>query len=178
MQQLFKTLLLTVLLLCDASAISWDAPGDSRARDQVKAIASGTKSIANVTIRGHDRSFVLVDLTLSRMMNSSILKGNLVNRTNKSLDEATFEVKAYDREGNLLRGVEEKTIFTASQLEAGGSYPLNSGYGLWLQGIPPDAISRLEVSETNDETDDTLLLQSIPLVSYVVYSEEYSGIEE
>lgn len=111
-------------------------------------------------------------------MSSSILKGNLINRTGKTLDGATFEVRAYDRDGNLLRGVEEKTIFTASQLEAGGRQPLNSGYGVWLQGIPPDAISRLEVSEISDETSGALLLQSIPLMSYTVFLQEYSKIEE
>ncbi|HKC64532.1 MAG TPA: hypothetical protein VKB86_12905 [Pyrinomonadaceae bacterium] len=177
MLRLIKTLLLAVLLLCGASAVLWRAQGSNKGQ-RIEARTSATKSFMSVMVRADGGSYVLVDLTLKRMMSSSILKGNLINRTTKTLDNATFEVKAYDREGNLLRGVEEKTIFTASQIEAGGNEPLNAGYGVWLQGIPPDAISRLEVSEIGDETGGALQLRSIPLVSYTVFSEEYSEIEE
>lgn len=179
MRRFNKTLsLVALLLLCGASAVLWSARGNNREGQRAKARASAAKSFRSVTVQSDRGSFVLVDATLSRMKGSSILKGNLVNRTGKSLDEATFEVKAYDREGNILRGVEGKTIFTANQLEAGESQPINYGYGVWLQGISPDAISRLEVYETSYETDGALLLRAIPLVSYTVFLEEYSQIEE
>lgn len=177
MRRLITTLLLGVMLSCGTTAVTLGARGDNRASREVEAGASSRKSLSNVALGVDGGSFILVDLNLKRAMRSSILEGNLINRTNKPLDEATFEVKAYDREGNLLRGVEEKTIFTASQLEAGASQPLNYGYGVWLQGIPLDAVSRIEVYRSGDE-EGVVPLQSIPLVNYVVFSGTYSEIEE
>ncbi|MDQ3817836.1 MAG: hypothetical protein M3362_09110 [Acidobacteriota bacterium] len=178
MRRLITTLLLGAMLSCGTTAVTLGARGGNRAGREVEAVATSRKSLQNVTLGVDDGSFILADLNLKRAMHSSILEGELVNRTNRALDEVTFEVKAYDREGNLLRGVEEKTIFTASQLEAGASQPLNYGYGVWLQGIPLDAVSRIEIYKASDEVGGAPLLQSIPLVNYVVFSEKYSETEE
>lgn len=112
------------------------------------------------------------------MSTSAVLKGQLINKTKRPLDEVTFEVRAYDHDGQLLKGIEEKTIFIAHQLKPRASTALNSGYGVWLQGIPPDAVSTIEISETSDDSATSFPIQVIPFASHAVTWKEDSEIEE
>jgi hypothetical protein len=115
---------------------------------------------------------------LTGVMKSVILKANLVNRTGRSLEQATFEIKAFDRDGRPLKGVEEKTIFVVAQLKAHASMPVNSGYGVWLQGIPLDSIARIEISETGDAAARASLLRMIPFAEHAVFWKDSAEIEE
>jgi len=164
MQRPVKNLLLSVLLILCAPLGFHHAQGE---RDlEMKSNAEGARStsagqVGSVAAQINGGSFVLEDLSLTGTTGSTILKGNLVNRTNHRLDPVTFEVKAYDRAGNPLRGFEEKTIFTARSLDADACAPINSGYGVWLQGIPLNSISRIEIYETSEQTDAALVSQSL-----------------
>lgn len=154
MPRLVKMLLLAALLVVCAPIGPRRAQGgvDHELNDKPESAETTFSRARGVAVQINGGLFELRDLSLAEAASSTILKGDLVNRTNRHLDQITFEVKAYDREGNLLRGVEEKTIFTAHQLEPGMGASINSGYGTWLQGIPLRAIARVEISETNDET--------------------------
>ena len=181
MRRFVKILLLCALLLSCASLGLWRAQGQHEARSQrsIEAAPQSVSRFGDVTIYVREGSFALKNLVLTGMTGSVILKGNLVNRTNHYLDQATFEVKAYDRNGRLLKGVEEKTIFTVNQFKANASMPVNSGYGVWLQGIALDNISRIEISETgDDDAARSSLIRVIPFASHAVFGKDYSGIEE
>jgi hypothetical protein len=180
MQRFVKILLLSALLLSCASLGLWHAQGQREARSQqsIEAAPQSVSRFGDVTVYVREGSFALKNLMLTGMTGSVILKGNLVNRTNHYLDEATFEIKAYGRDGRLLKGVEEKTIFAVHQFKANASMPVNSGYGVWLQGIPLDNIARIEISETGDEAARSSLIRMIPFANHAVFWKDYSEIEE
>jgi hypothetical protein len=96
-------------------------------------------------------AFVLKNLQLFRAGRSTRLEGKLFNQTNQRWNGAVFAVRAYDTTGRPLRGVEEETIFSVNQIGKGKSALINSGYGVWLEGIPYDNIARLEVVLLEDE---------------------------
>jgi hypothetical protein len=180
MRRLVKIILLPAMLLACASAGLLHVRGqrEARSNQSVEATPRSVNRFGDVTVYVKEDSFALKNLILTRMMGSVILKGNLVNKTNHYLDEATFEIKAYDRDGRLLKGVEAKTIFALRQFKANASMPVNSGYGVWLQGIPLDTIARIEISETGDEAARASLVRMIPFASHAAFWKDYSEVEE
>lgn len=180
MRRLVKILLLPALLLVCGSVGLLHVRGQREAKaNQSNEVARQSVSrFGDVTVYVREDSFALKNFVLTKMTGSVILKGNLVNKTNHYLDEATFEIKAYGRDGRLLRGVEAKTVFAVRQFKANASASLNSGYGVWLQGIPLDAIARIEISETDDDAARSSLVRMIPFASHTAFWKDYSGIEE
>jgi hypothetical protein len=96
-------------------------------------------------------SFVLTDLRLISVGGSTRMTGKLVNRTKRTWENLVFTVSAYDSAGRPLRGIERETIFGIHQLGKGKSASINSGYGVWLEGIPLNAIARLEAVLSDDK---------------------------
>lgn len=103
-----------------------------------------------LTILLDEGAFVLKDLRLVPVGGSTKINGRLVNQTKRRWDTIVFAVRAFDRAGQRLRGVEAETIFGVHQLSRGKSAPLNSGYGVWLEGIPASAVARLEIVVLED----------------------------
>jgi hypothetical protein len=180
MRRFVKILLLPALLLACASVGLLHVRGQREVKQNqsVEVAPRSVSRFGDVTVYVREDSFALKNLMLTKMAGSVVLKGNLVNKTNRYLDEVTFEIKAYDRDGKLLKGVEEKTIFAVPQLKAHASMPVNSGYGVWLQGIPLDNIARIEISETGDEMGASSLMRMIPFASHAAFWKDYSEIEE
>ena len=172
-------LLLAFALSC-ASIGLWRVQGQRSSKSNHMAEAANSKDARSggVTAHFNDDSFVLKNMKLSRIVSSTVMQAEVVNKSNRHLAQATFEVRAFDGDGKLLRGVERRTIFTVNQLKAHASAPINSGYGVWLQGIPLDRIARVEISETSDEMNAASALKVIPLASHVAAWKEYSEIEE
>ena len=171
--------LLMVLLTCAIVGL-WQAEGRRAAFSQQSFAppAPASKPHANMIVRVGNSSFVLKDLKMKRAGSSTILKGKLSSTQSQLVNQATFEIRAYDYTGALLRGVEEKTIFTVRRLKARASLPLNSGHGVWLQGIPLDRIARLEVIESNEKLGQSDLERFFPFASHAVDGKRYSEIEE
>jgi len=171
---------LLVMLVACASVELWQAEGrrTASAQQSFAPASPASRPHANITIRVADGSFIMKDLKLNRAGTSTILKGKVSNKQARHLNQVTFEVKAYDRTGALLRGVEEQTIFTAHRLKANASVPLNSGYGVWLQGISLDDIARLEIIEAGEETGSSSLTRLVPFTSHAVDWKRYSETEE
>jgi hypothetical protein len=182
MQRLVKIILPPALLLACVSAGFWTVRGQREGakpgRRSIEAAPRSVSRFGDVTVYVQTDSLALKNLRLTGMTKSVILNGNLVNRTGRSLNEATFEVKAYDRDGRFLKGVEEKTIFVVNQLKAHASAPVNYGYGVWLQGIPLETIARIEISETGDENARSSLLRMIPFADHAAFWKDYSEVEE
>lgn len=95
--------------------------------------------------------FRLTDLRLVRVGGSTKLNGKLSNQTKQAWPAVVFAVRAYDSSGHQLRGVERETIFGFNQLAKDKSVSINSGYGVWLEGIPLSTIARIEVVLLDDE---------------------------
>lgn len=121
---------------------------DSGAR---RLAASASRTHQDLTIALDEGAFVLKNLQLVRLGGSTRLEGKLVNQTKQRWNEAVFAVRAYDKSGRQLRGVEEETIFSINQLGKGKSALINSGYGVWLEGIHYNNIARVEIVLLEDE---------------------------
>ena len=147
-------LFLMVLSLMIEPLGSWLARERSRpiAQTRTQARASESRPHQALTITLDEGAFILKDLRLVPIGGSTRLIGKLVNQTKRRWDTIVFAVRAFDRNGKRLRGVEEDTIFGFHQLGRGKSAPLNSGYGVWLEGIPINAIARLEVIVDDEES--------------------------
>jgi hypothetical protein len=180
MQRIVKIVLILALL-------SWAAIGLRHARGQrsnesIPANAfvatSSSRTHEDIAVYADDRSFVLKNLTLARMTGSTVLKGEIVNNESRDREQVSFEVRAYNRGGQLLTGPERETIFTAGRLKANTSAPINHDYGVWLQGVHLDDIARIEVSETGAEPRTSTLARMIPLASHALTWKRYSEIEE
>lgn len=130
-------------------------------------IADGRRIYPALTIPLAGGNFKLKDLQLSSVGRSTKLSGRLVNETQQQWDIIVFAVKAYDRSGRQLRGVERETVFGFNQLGKGKSAAINSGYGVWLEGIPFKAIARVEV-----------VLLDAPRAAHSKTMEKLSRIEE
>ena len=180
MRRQFKIVPLLVMLAACAIVGLFQAQGRRTASAQQSFAPSSTarRPHANMIIRVANGSVVMKDLRLNRAGTSTILKGEVFNNKARRVNQATFEIKAYDQRGRLLRGVEEQTIFTVHGLKANDSLPLNSGYGVWLQGIPLDSIARLEISEINGETSVSSLTRLVPFTSHAVDLKKFSEVEE
>lgn len=153
MRKLCKIVLILALLSCAAVGLR-QAQGQrddklSSGRAKIVAVSRAHK---DVTVRVSDGSFILKNLKLTKASGSAILKGYVVNKTNHKREEVSFEVRAYDGDGQILKGSERETIFAVRELEANESAQINQGYGVWLQGIPLEAVARIEILETSDET--------------------------
>ena len=109
------------------------------------AAVDGSRPYKDLAVRVDGGEFVLKNLSLTRMAGSTKLTGDLLNNTGQRWNKAAFEVRAYDRDGKLLKGLENLTIFEFNDLERDASAPLDWGYGVWLEGVAIDAIARLEV---------------------------------
>lgn len=150
LQRLVRIALLPTLILASAPLALWRAqekhPPRAASPQQINSSVQRARRYRDVRIPFATGSLTLKNLKLVRMMESTIVKGKIVNHTNRKWDRLSLEIRAYDSNGNLLRGAESTTIFDFHQLRARASMPLNSGYGVWLEAIPFDAVSRLEVS--------------------------------
>lgn len=121
------------------------------AQSVVETGASQSRPYQSLTIATTGGSFVLNDLRLVRTGASTKLEGKLINRTGQRWDKIVFALKAYDSNGRQLTGVESETIFGFHQVGKGKSVPINSGYGVWLEGIPLSAVARVEVFLLDDD---------------------------
>ncbi|HEX8491437.1 MAG TPA: hypothetical protein VF658_01220 [Pyrinomonadaceae bacterium] len=118
----------------------------------------------SLTVAFDEGDFVLKDLRLVPVGGSTRLNGKLVNQTKRRWETIVFAVRAFDRTGKRLRGVEEETIFGFHQLARGKSAPINSGYGVWLEGIPFSAVARLEIVVLDDASPTAHANQHTPAV--------------
>lgn len=146
-------LFLMVLSLMIEPLGPWQARERPRSVAQTSAQPNARDSRPHqpLTVVLDDGAFVLKDLRLAPIGGSTRLSGKLINQTKRRWTAIVFAVRAFDRNGQRLRGVEAETIFGFHQLERGKSAPLNSGYGVWLEGIPLSAVARLEVVVLDDE---------------------------
>jgi hypothetical protein len=146
-------LLLMLMSLMIEPLGPWQA--QNRARQVVDTSAARStadnRAYPALTVQLDEGQFKLTDLRLASVGGSTRLNGKLVNQTKRLWPSAVFAVKAYDTNGRQLRGVEKETIFGFHQLGKGKSISINSGYGVWLEGISLSAISRLEVVLLDDE---------------------------
>ncbi|HEX8000640.1 MAG TPA: hypothetical protein VF528_19830 [Pyrinomonadaceae bacterium] len=130
----------------------------NRTRQLANANTNAASSVVNIkshpslTVPFDEGRFRLTDLRLVRVGGSTRLNGKLVNQTKQSWPAVVFAVRAYDSNGRQLRGVERETIFGFNQLAKDKSVSINSGYGVWLEGIPLSAIARLEVVLLDEES--------------------------
>jgi hypothetical protein len=136
------------------------------------------RPLEDSAVRVRDGSFILKNLTLTKMSGSTLLRGDLVNKTKQKQDSVFFEVRAYDPEGRLLKGLESRTIFAAQKLKAGRAVPINHGYGVWLQGIALEKIARVEIVEASTESGRSALSRTIPLASHALSLKRDVEIEE
>ena len=111
-----------------------------------------SKQYPSLTVALDEGSFVLRDLRLNSVGGSTRINGQLVNQTKQQWESVLLTVKAYDVSGRRLKGVERETVFGFNQLGKGKSASINSGYGVWLEGIPLQSIARLEVSLQDDDS--------------------------
>lgn len=136
----------------------WQARERTRQPAQTATRQSGARQSAAdsrphraLSIPFDDGAFLAKDLRLVPIGGSTMLHGQLVNQTKRRQEKFVFAVRAYDRTGKQLKGVEEETIFGFHKLGRDKSVPLNSGYGVWLEGIPFNAVARLEIVVLDDE---------------------------
>ncbi|MBA3804839.1 MAG: hypothetical protein H0X14_03895 [Acidobacteria bacterium] len=142
-----KVIIFAAFILTDAISEIHVASGPRASQPPVNAEAGRRRTMPHKDIRLEVRggSLVLKGLTLNERTDSTILRGFLVNKTNRMWTNVIFEILAYDKNGDRIKGVEEENIFKVQQLGKGATVPINSGYGMWLQGIRIEDISRLEV---------------------------------
>ncbi len=141
-------LLMVVSLMIEPLASPWQA----RER-RVRPVKASAQSPSSDESRPHpslaiplaEGGFVLKDLRLVRVGASTRLDGKLVNQTKRRWERITFALKAYDGAGRQLKGIERETVFAFNQLGKGKSSVLNSGYGVWLEGINFQRVARVEV---------------------------------
>jgi hypothetical protein len=140
--------------------------------------AASSRAHREIKVDANDGSFVLKNLRLERMSGSTILKGNVLNKTKRKHEQVSFLVRAYNLDGQLLKGLEAETIFTAQGLKANAAVPINHGYGVWLQGISLNDIARIEISEVGKDAGTATLTRMIPLASHALDVQRYAEIEE
>ena len=177
-----KIILAVALLACAAVGLR-HARGQGgyktqQGRAAAAAAAAANRPLEDSEVRVRDGSFVLKNLTLTKISGSTLLKGKVVNRTDRKREQVSFEVKAYGPDGQILKGLENRTIFVARGLKAGSSAPINHGYGVWLQGVASEKIARVEISEAGTGLRSSALAQAIPLASHALDLKRYAEIEE
>ncbi|HEX8922321.1 MAG TPA: hypothetical protein VF766_12675 [Pyrinomonadaceae bacterium] len=181
MRKLLKILFILALL-------SWGALGLRHAQGQrdkasltrgavVAPMASDRRQV-QITINAGDGSFVMQNLTLTKMAGSTVLRGNVLNKSKHKREQVSFLVRAYGRDGLVLKGLESETVFTAQELKANSSVPINHGYGVWLQGILTEDIARIEISEIGQAHDIPIMAWIKPLEKESLDLASYAEIEE
>lgn len=181
MRSPLKIVLVAVLMSCAALGLRHVQGQGERKLNQGRftaAAASSNRALGDSIVPVQDGSFVLKNLTLVRMSGSTILKGKIVNKTTHKREQVSFEVRAYDGSGQLLKGLENKTIFAAQELKAGAAAPINHGHGVWLQGVPSEKIARIEISEIGQEVGGSRLSRAIPFASHARNWKRYVDVEE
>jgi hypothetical protein len=181
MRKLIQIALILALLSWAAVGLRY-AQGQRTGNQSVsrsRAVASlGSQPHKELTIETGGGSFVLKNLTLLRMTGSTVLKGNIVNKTNRRREQVSFEVRAYDRDGRVLTGLESQTIFAGHELKANASTPINQGYGVWLQGIALEDIARIEISEIGQEHYIPIVARMLPLAAHALAWKRDAEMEE
>jgi hypothetical protein len=119
---------------------------------QARRVDLSSKQYPSLTVALDEGSFVLRDLRLTSVGGSTRINGQLVNQTKQQWESILLAVTAYDASGKRLKGVERETVFAFNQLGKGKSASINSGYGVWLEGIPLQSIARLEVGLQDDDS--------------------------
>jgi pSer/pThr/pTyr-binding forkhead associated (FHA) protein len=177
-------IVITALLACGAAAgglrrtLAQRGDDNTPARNSF-APAAASRAHAEVRVDSGDGPFVLKNLTLARVSGSTLIKGKLVNKTKRKRERVSFEVRAYDADGRIVRGLENITIFEARGLKADAAVPLNHGYGIWLQGVPFERVARIEISEMGEEAGSlSALSRLMPLASHALRWERDSEMEE
>lgn len=178
-QKLFKIVIISALLFWAAAGlrhVQGQRDSESMTRSAV-AIVSNRPQV-EMRIYAGDNSLVLKNPALEKMAGSTILKGDIVNLTKRKREQVSFVVRAYGRDGQVLKGLESETIFTAQGLKARASVPINHGYGVWLQGILADDIVRIEISEISQAQDIPIMARMIPFPAHALDLKRYSDVEE
>jgi pSer/pThr/pTyr-binding forkhead associated (FHA) protein len=180
MRRLIKIVLVLTLLACAAAGVRHALAQRGNDSDmQRSAFASAvSRPHAEIRVDVGEGSFVLKNLTLARVNGSTVLKGSVVNKTKHTREQVSFEVRAYDRDGRVLKGLESKTVFAAHKLKANSSAPINHGYGVWLQGVSLEDVARIEVSETGERADVPIMARLIPLAGHALDVKRYAEIDE
>ena len=177
-----KIILIVAALSCTALGFRHVQGQSEQELTQGRLVAtantSGSRPLEDAVVRAHGGSFALKNLTLTRVSGSTVLKGKIRNKTGRRYEQVSFEVRAYGRDGQLLRGLESKIIFAAHELKANASAPINYGHGVWLQGVPAEKIARIEISETGQGIGASRLARRIPLYSHAQDWKRYVEIEE
>jgi|ERR1044071_6201036 hypothetical protein len=175
-----KIILVLALIACAAIGLRHVQGQSDHQLNQgrVSALAASNRPLEDSTVQAQGGAFVLKNMTLIKMKGSTILKGKVVNKTNRKYEQVFFEVRAYDRDGQILKGLENKTIFASQELKAGASTTINHGYGVWLQGVPAEKIARIEIVENGKEMVSSTLARMIPLASHALDLKRYAEIEE
>jgi hypothetical protein len=179
MRKLFKIVVIVALL-------SWAAAGLRHAQGQRSGESMTRSAVATVSNRPQveiriyagDGSLALKNPALEKMAGSTVLKGNIINRAKRKREQVSFVVKAYGHDGQVLRGLESETVFTAQELRANASVPINHGYGVWLQGIPAENIARIEISEISQAQDIPIMARLIPFPAHALALKRYADVEE
>jgi hypothetical protein len=182
MRSSVKIILIIALVSCAAIGLR-HAQGQNNYTSNQRGTEAMTATITNrplkdSEIRVRDGSFVLKNLTLTKMSGSTILRGKVLNKTGRKYERVSFEVRAYGPDGQLLKGLESKTIFAAQELKANTSVPINHGYGVWLQGVRAEEIARIEIFESGTGLGSSGLAEAIPLASHALDLQRYAEIEE
>jgi hypothetical protein len=102
------------------------------------------KLVPDLKVAAEGGSFTLSNLQLVKVLGSTKLKGQISNETARAWNRLIFEVKAFDAQGNQLKGAEEITILQVNDFDETAAMPIDGGYGVWLEGIPFASISRVE----------------------------------
>jgi hypothetical protein len=181
MRSPIKIILVVALLSCAAAIGLLRVQGQgsyNSGRGGASAAALRLRPSEGSAVQITDGSFALKNPLLTKMTDSTLLNGKVVNKTKRTRGQVTFEVRAYGSDGRILKGLESKTIFALRELKAGASVPINYGYGVWLQGIPAEKIARIEISETGTEAGSTTLARRIPLAGHALDLKRYAEIEE
>jgi hypothetical protein len=180
MRSSIKIMLTVALLACAALGLRQAQGQGDRKANQGRASAAeiNRRPLEDSIVPASDGSFVLKNLTLTKMRGSTILKGSVVNKTKQKREQVSFEVRAYDVSGRMLKGLESKTIFASQELKAGASTPINYGHGVWLQGVPVEKIARVEIIEIGAKNGRSNIARMIPLASHALDLKRYAEIEE
>ena len=179
MRKLFKIVVIVALLFWAAAGlrhVQGQRDGESMTR-RASATVSNRPQVETRNYPG-DGSFVLKNPALEKMAGSTVLKGNIVNMTNHKREQVSFLVRAYGRDGQILKGLENETVFTAQGLKARASQPINHGYGVWLQGILTENVARIEISEISQAQDIPIMARMIPFPAHALDWRRYSDVEE
>jgi hypothetical protein len=148
-KSIFKLMLLLMLVLGLIAAGLLTARKQTspllQVKDKSAAGAKFERSIPDMQVQADAGLFKLSNLQLLKVGDSTKLKGEISNSTGQRWYRATFEVKAFDGQGNQLKGAEDITIFQVNNFEAAASASIDDGYGVWLEQIPFESISKVEL---------------------------------